>query len=143
MQTLSEQFIEMGQRLANTEKRVSAIQQENRKQFEANVAEAQAALGSARAAFTARLDKAEDSLAAQWREVDEAFAAQITRAQRNMDDRLNALDLADAKANADDAEAYADLSAEFARVTAAEAEKAMVEAKQARANAASLETATK
>ncbi|SRR5258707_10846381 len=139
MKTLSEQFIEMGQRLATTEKRVSAIQQENRKEFEANVAEAQAALGSARAAFNARLDKAEESLAAQWRDLDKA----LTLAQRNMDDRLNALDLADAKANADDAEAYADLAAEFARVTAAEAEAAMVEAKQARANAASLEKATK
>ena len=143
MKTLSEQFIEMGERLAKTEKRVADIQQQNRKQFEANVAEAQAALRSARAAFTARLDKADESLTAQWREVDEAFAAQISRAQRNIDEGLNAIDLSAAQANADDAEAYAELAAEFARVTASEAEAAMVEAKQARANAVSLGKATR
>ena len=143
MKTLSEQFIEMGERLAKTEKRVTAIQQQNRKQFEANVAEAQAALRSAQAAFTARLDKADESLAEQWRELDEAFAAQLSRARSNIDEGLNAIDLAEAKANADDAEAYAELAAEFARVTAAEAETAMVEAKQARANAVSLDKATK
>jgi uncharacterized coiled-coil protein SlyX len=93
---------------------------------------------SFRDAFTARLDEAEESLAAQWREIDEAFSAQIARVQRQMDEQKNAIDLARAKAQADDAEAYADIAAEFARLTAAEAESAMIEAKKARANANSL-----
>ena len=63
----------------------------------------------------------------------------MTRVQRNMDERKNAIDLARAKAQADDAETYAEIAAEFARLTAAEAEAAMVEAKEARARAISLE----
>ncbi len=139
MKKLSEQFLEMSERTAALENRVAATHQENRKEFEAHVAEAQAAVRSDRAAFAARLEKEEESLAAQWRELDEVFAAQISRYQCGMDERLNARDLAHARAQADDAEADAEMAAEFARLTAAGAEEAMLEAKQARAAAQSLE----
>jgi len=139
MKKLSEQFLEMSQRTAALEKHISAIQEENRKDFETHVAAGKAALRSAQAAFTARLDKIDESLAEPWRELDEALAVQVNRIQQNMDEHLNARDLANAKANAEDAETYAEIAAEFARVTAAQAEEAMLEAKQARAAAQSLE----
>jgi hypothetical protein len=140
MKKLSEQLLEMSQHTAALENRAEATRTENRKEFEIHVADARARVQSLQDAFTARLDAAEESLAAQWRELDEAFTAQITRIQRNMDEQKNALDLARAKAQADDAEAYADIAAEFARLAAAEAESAMIEAKKARAHALSLET---
>jgi hypothetical protein len=138
MKKLSEQLLEMSQHTAALENRAEATRAENRKEFEAHVAEARARVQSFQDAFTARLDEAEESLADHWREVDEAFTAQITHIQRNMDERKNAIDLARAKAQAKDAEAYAEIAAEFARLTAAEAEAAMVEAKDARARANSL-----
>jgi hypothetical protein len=139
MKKLSEQLLELSQHTAALENRAEATRAENRKEFEAHVSEARARVKSFQDAFAARLDEAEESLAAPWRKLDEAFTAQITRIQRNMDERKNAMDLARAKAQADDAEAYAEFAAEFARLTAAEAEAVMVEAKEARARALSLE----
>jgi hypothetical protein len=111
MKKLTEQFAELSQHTAALENRVEATRAENRKEFEAHVAEARASVKSFQDAFTARLDEAEESLAAQWRELDEAFSAQITRGQRQMDERKNAIDLARAKAQADDAETYAEVAA--------------------------------
>lgn len=139
MKKLSEQLLEMSQHTAALENRAEAARAENRKEFEAHVSEARTRVKSFQAAFTARLDEAEESLAAKWRKLDEAFTAQITRIQSNMDERKNAIDLARAKAQADDAEAYAEIAAEFAQLAAAEAEAAMVEAKEARMHANSLE----
>lgn len=139
MKKLSEQLLEMSQHTAALENRAEATRAENRKEFEAHVSEARTRVQSFQDAFTARLDEAEESLAAQWRQMDEAFTAQVTRVRREMDERKNALDLARAKAQAEDAETYAEIAADFARLTAAEAEAAMVEAKEARARAISLE----
>ena len=139
MKKLSEQLLEMSQHTAALENRTEATRAENRKEFEAHVSETRARVQSFQKAFTARLDKAEESLAEQWRELDEAFSAQITRVQQSMDERKSAFDLARAKAQADDAESYAEIAADFARLTAAEAEAAMVEAKEARARAIALE----
>lgn len=139
MKKLSEQLLEMSQHTAALENRTEATRAENRKEFEAHVTEARARVKSFQDAFTARLDEAKESLAVQWREMDEAFTAQVTRIRRQMDERKNAIDLARAKAQADDAETYAEIAADFARLTAAEAEVAMVEAKEARARAISLE----
>jgi uncharacterized coiled-coil protein SlyX len=139
MKKLSEQLLEMSQHTAALENRTEATRAENRKEFQAHVTEARARVKSFQQAFTARLDKVETSMAEQWHKLDEAFTAQVARAQRDMDERRNAFDLARAKAQAEDAEAYADIAAEFARLAAAEAEAAMVEAKEARARAISLE----
>jgi hypothetical protein len=139
MKKLSEPLLEMSQHTAALENRAEATRAENRKEFEAHAAEARARVKSFQNAFTARLDEAEESLAAQWREMDKAFNTQVTRVQAQIDKQKNAIDLARAKAQADDAETYAEIAAEFARMTAAEAEAAMVEAKEARARAISLE----
>lgn len=139
MKKLSEQFLEVSQHTAALENRAEATRAENRKEFEAHAAEARTRVQSFQDAFTARLDEAQESLAEQWRELDEAFTAQITRVRGQLDERKTAIDLARAKAQADDAEAYAEIAAEFARLTAAEAEAAMVEAKEVRARAISLE----
>ncbi len=141
MKKLSQQFLEMSQRVAAWENQTETIHQENHKEFAATVAEAQAALLSAQAAFTARLDKMEESLAAQWREQDEAFAAYLNRLQQAADERSNARDLASARARANDAEVDAEIAAEFAHLTAAGAEEAMLEAKRARAAAQAMEKA--
>lgn len=139
MKKLSEQFLELSQHTAALENRAEAVRVENRREFETHVGEARARVESFQKSFTARLDEAEENLAAQWREIDEAFTAQITRAQKSIDERKNAFDLTRAKAQADDAEAYAEIAAEFASLAAAEAESAMVSAREARARAVSLE----
>ncbi|MBZ0300331.1 MAG: hypothetical protein K8J31_11340 [Anaerolineae bacterium] len=139
MNKLSEQLLELSQHTAALETRVEAARAEDRKEFETHTAEARARVQSFQNAFTDRLDEVEEGLAAPWRELDEAITAQITRAQHNMDEHLNALDLAQAQAQADDAETYAEIAAQFASLVASEAESAMVEAKKARANANSLE----
>ena len=131
MKKLSEQFLEMSQRAAVLENRTAAIQQENRKDFEENVV----------APIAANLDKEEAALAAQMRELDEAFAAYVTPLQRRMDEAANARDLASARAHADEAETYAEIVAEFAHLMATEAENAKVEARKARAAALSIEQA--
>jgi hypothetical protein len=139
MKKLSEQLLEMSQHTAAVENRAEAVHAENRKEFDAHVSEVRTRVQSMQDAFAARLDKAEETLVAEWREIDEAFRAQITRIQSQMDERKNAFDLARAKAQAQDAQAYAEIAAEFARLAAAEAESAMVEAKAAQARATSLE----
>ncbi len=139
MKKLSEQLLEMSQHTAALEKQIEVARETDRQQTQAAVAQARARVQSFQHAFTARLDEVEESLAAPWRELDEAITVQITRAQRNMDEHLNAIDLAQAKAQAEDAETYANIAADFAQLAAAEAEAAMVEAKKARANALSLE----
>jgi hypothetical protein len=139
MKKLSQQFLELSQHTAALENRAEATRAENRKEFEAHASEARARVQVFQDAFSARLDKAEESLAEQWRELDEAFTAQITRVQVSVNEHKSALDLARAKAQANDAEAYAEIAAEFAQLAAVEAEAAMIEAKQARARAISLE----
>jgi hypothetical protein len=139
MKKLSEQLLEMSQHTADLERRAEATRAENHKEFQAHVAEARGRVEAFQKDFTAHLDKADEAMAEQWRELDDLFSSQIARAQRAEADRLNALELKRAKAQADDAETYADIAAEFARLAAAEAEKAMVEAKEARARASSLE----
>jgi hypothetical protein len=139
MKKLSEQFLEMSQHTAALENRAAASRRANQEEFDKNVAEAKARVQSAQSAFTARLGKVEASLAEQWSQIDEAFASQITRAQRNMDEHKNAMDLAHARRQADAAESYAEVAAEFADLAAAEAVTAMIEAIQARARANSLE----
>ena len=74
MKKLSEQFLELSQHTAALENRAEATRAENRKEFEAHVSEARARVQSFQDAFTARLDEAEESLAAPWRELDEAFS---------------------------------------------------------------------
>jgi inorganic triphosphatase YgiF len=139
MKKLSEQLLEMSQHVAASEERTETARAESRKDFQAHAAEARTRVKSFQQSFTERLDKTDEALAEPWRELDEAFAAQIARAQREEDARLNARDLARAKAQAEDAEAYAEMAAEFARLAAAEAESAMIEAKEARPRANSLE----
>jgi hypothetical protein len=139
MKKLSEQMLELSQHTAALENRVEATLMENRTEFEAHVSETRTRVQSFQDAFTARLDKAEEALAAQWRDLNNVFTAQVTRVRHSMDERKNAIDLSRAKKQADDAEAYAEIAAEFARLAAAEAEAAMVEAKEARARAISLE----
>lgn len=139
MKKLSEQFLELSQHSAALENRAEATRAENRKEFEAHISEARNRVKSFQDAFTARLDEAEETLASQWRGLDEAFTTQVTRVRGKMDERKNAIDLVRAKAQADDAEAYAEIAAEFARLTASEAEAAMVEAKEACARVISLE----
>jgi hypothetical protein len=141
MKKLSEQLLEMSQHTATLEKQIEAARETDRQQTQAAVAEARARVQSFQNAFTTRLDEVEESLAAPWRELDEAITAQITRAQSNIDEHLNAIDLAQAQVQAEDAETYANIAADFAQLAAAEAESAMVEAKKARANALSLEKA--
>jgi hypothetical protein len=139
MTKLSEQLLELSQHVAASEERAETARAENRKELQTHLAETRARVKSFQEAFTEHLDELDVSLAEPWRELDEALAVQIARAQRAEDERLNARDLARAKAQAEDAEAYAEIAAEFARVTTAEAEAAMVEAKQARNRANSLE----
>ncbi len=143
MKKLSEQFKELSQRAATLESRVAAINQENRKEFEANVADAQDALRSAQASFNAKLDKVNDSVSAKWRELKSSFDKHVASARQKVSKEKAALDLAGARADAEDAEVYAEIAADFARLTAAGAEEAMVEAKQARAAAESMEKALK
>jgi hypothetical protein len=138
MKKLSEKFLELSQHTTALENRIEAARAEDRKQFQANAAEARARVQSFRDAFTARLDAVDESIAEDWRELDEAFTAQMTRIERDIDEDLNALDAADARDWAEDAEAFADIAAEFAQLAAAEAESAMVEAKEARARANAL-----
>ncbi len=138
MKKLSQVLLEMSQHAAATENRAEVTRAENREAFEAHASEARTRAQSFRNAFTARLDEANESLAEQWRELDQAFTAQINRVQHSVDERKNAHDLAKAKAQAEDAEAYADIAAEFALLAAAEAETAMIEALEARAHAISM-----
>jgi hypothetical protein len=141
MKKLSEQFREMSQRAATWENRTAAMRQENRQEFEADVAEAQASVRAAQAAFAARLDKVEAPVSAQWRGLKDSFDKHVADVRRKVADLKAADELTEAQVRADDAEAYAEIAAEFASLTATEAETAMVEAKQARADAQSLEKA--
>ncbi len=143
MKKLSEQFQELSQRAAALENRTAAIHQENRKEFEASVAEAQDAVRSAQTAFDAKLDKIEDRVSTQWRELKGSFDAHVASVRQKAAKQKAALDLAGARADAEDAEVAAEIAAEFARLTVAGAEEAMVAAKQARATAQSMEKALK
>jgi len=139
MKKLSQVLLEMSQHAAATENRAEATRAENRQAFETHASEARTRAQSAHDAFATRLDVVKQSIAEPWRELGEAFTAQINRVQRSVDERKNARDLAKAQDQADDAEAYAEIAAEFVLLAAAEAEAAMVEALVARAHAISLE----
>jgi hypothetical protein len=143
MKKLSEQFLEMGQRTARLEGEIAAFREEDRKAYEATVAEVQSAAQSAQAAFAASLNKVEGSVNTRWHGLKDSFDKHVANARQKVAEGQVALDLADARAYAEDAEADAEIAAEFARLTATTAEEAMLEAKRARANAQSLEQAVK
>jgi hypothetical protein len=142
MKKLSEQFLQMSQRTAAWENRAAAGREENRKKFEADVAEARKAVQSAQASFEARLSSVEESVSSQWRKLQKSFDDQVATARSKAEERKAAHNLADAKERADDYEAYAEVAADFARLAAAEADAAMLQAAEARAHADSLETTT-
>ena len=79
MKKLSEKLLELSQHTAALENRAEATRAENRKEFEAHVSEARNRVQTVQNAFTTRLDEAEEALAAQWRELDAAFTAQVSR----------------------------------------------------------------
>lgn len=139
MKKLSEQFLEMSKRTAALENRAETLRQENRKEFDAHVAETKSRVQAIQAEFAARLDNTEESLAAQWRDLEDSFNQMVARFQKNADERLNALDRTKARVQAADAEEYAEIAAEFAHMAATEAEAAAAEATAARARAESLE----
>lgn len=139
MKKLSEQFLEMSKRTAALENRAEALRQENRKEFDAHVAETKSRVQAIQSEFAARLDNTEESLAAQWRDLEDSFNHQVAILRQREEKRLNALDRVKARIQADDAEEYAEIAAEFAHMAAAEAEAAAAEATAARARAASLE----
>jgi hypothetical protein len=62
MKKLSEQFLEMSQRTAALENRAAVRNEENRKEFEADVAEARQAVQSAQASFETKLNSIEESV---------------------------------------------------------------------------------
>jgi hypothetical protein len=129
----------MSQRTAAWENRAEAKHQENRKQFEADMAEARKSVEAAQAAFDAQLDKIEESVSSQWRKVQKSFDDQVEIARSKVAERKAAHNLADAKERADYFEAYAKVAAEFASLAASEADAAMLQAIEARAYAISLE----
>jgi len=139
MKKLSEQFLEMSKRTAALENRSEALRQENRKEFEAHVAETKSRVQAIQAEFGARLDNTEETLAAQWRDLEDSFNHQVAILRQREEKQLNAIDLANARAQAADAEEYAEIAAEFAHMAATEAEAAAAEATAARARAESLE----
>jgi hypothetical protein len=138
MKKLSQVYLELSQHTAALENRVEGATAEDRKAFQANVAEARARVKAFRDSFNAQLDEADQAFVEDWRALDEAFAEQMTNVQRRIDEELNALDAADAQAWAEDLESYANTAAKFAQLAAGEAEAAMVEAKNARVRAESL-----
>lgn len=139
MKKLSQQFLEVSQHTAALEQKIEDAREVDRRQTQAALAQARAKVKAFRDSFTAQLDETKESFAEDWRALDEAFTNQVNHAQRRIDEGLNALDAADARAWAEDAEAYAETAAEFAKLAAGEAEAAMVEAKEVRARAISLE----
>jgi hypothetical protein len=142
MKKLSEQFLKMSQRTAALENRAAVRNEENRKEFEADVAEARQAVQSAQASFETKLNSIEESVSSQWHKLEESFNNQVAAAQSKAADRKAAHNLADVKERADYYEAYAEVAAEFANLAAIEAEAAMLQATEARAHANSLEKMT-
>lgn len=138
MKKLSEQFLEMSRRTAVLENRAAARKEENRKEFEADVAEAREAVQLAVGSFEAKLNSIEESVSSQWRGLQRSFDNQVAIARSKAAERKAAHNLADAQERADYYEAYAEVAAEFANLAAAEAEVAMIQATEARAYANAL-----
>ena len=139
MKKLSEQLLEISQRTAAWENRSAALQAEDRKQVEADTAEARAAVQKAQTQFEAKLNNIQASMYPKWREVQESFNKQVAAAQSRAEEWKATQDLADAREAADFEQTYAEVAAEFAHLAAAEANEATLKAIQARAHAKSLE----
>lgn len=142
MKKLSEQFIEMSQQTAAWEKKAAAYHTENRKEFEADVADARKAVQSAQVSFDAKLNNIEEPVSLQWRKVQESFDKQVATARRKATELKVAHNLAEAEDRAAYYEDYAEVAADFARLAATEADAAMLSATEARAEAESLAKTT-
>ena len=141
MKKLSEQLLEMSQRAAASEQQAADRNEENRKQFETDRAEAQAAVKSAQATLETRLDNVKQSTSSQWRQVQTSFNAHVVAARGKADEGKAGLDLAIAQQRAEDADTYAEIAVDFARVAAAEANAAILDATEAHAHVTSLQNA--
>jgi hypothetical protein len=142
MKKLSEQLFEMSQKAAAFEKSAAERNEENRKEYEADIAAARKSEQEAQAAFAAKLDGVHDSVSAHWREVQKSFNNQVAAARARAAADKTALDVDTAQMAADIDEAYAQVASEFANVAAAEANAAMVDAARSRTYAKSLENPT-
>jgi hypothetical protein len=132
----------MSQHTAAWENRVAARREEDHQAFEADTAEARAAVQAAQTAFAARMNNIQQAGAAHWSALQQSFNNQVAAARQRAAELKAAHDLSTAQVHADDQEAYADIAAEFANMAAAEAAAAQREASEARAYAKSLEKTT-
>lgn len=139
MKKLSEQLLEMSQRTASMENQVATRNEENKQEFEAEVAEARKSVQSTQAAFAAKLDSIHGSISSHWHDVQTSFNNQVVAARSKAAERKAALDLTGAQAAADIDENAAQIAVEFAQWAAAEANAAVAQANQSRAYAKSLE----
>lgn len=142
MKKLSEQLLEMGKQAAAWEDRTATRNEENKQEFEAEVAEARKSVQASQEAFAAKLDSMHESASAHWREVQNSFNNQVATARSKANELKAAHDLASAQRRADIAEDYAEAAGEFAQLAASEHYAAVVDAAQARAHAKSLEKRT-
>jgi hypothetical protein len=139
MKKLSEQLLEMSKQTAAWENQAATRNEENKQEFEAEVAEAHKSVQEAQAALANRLDSIHDSVSAQWREVQKSFNNQVAAARSRAKGFDASLDLSAAQTAADMDEDYAQAATEFAQWAAAEANAAIAQANQSRAYAKSLE----
>lgn len=139
MKKLSEQLLEMSKRTAAFETQVSVRNEENKQEFEAEVAEARKSVQASQEAFANKLDSMHDSITSHWREVQQNFKKQVATARSKAAERKASMDLSAAQTAADLDENAAQIAIEFAQWAAAEANAAIAQANQSRAYAKSLE----
>src|SRR6478752_3563373 len=97
MNKLSEQLLEMGKQTAAWENRAATRNEENKQEFDAEVAEAHKSVQAAQADMADRLDSAHDAMPSQWREVQKSFNNQVVAARSKAAQRKAALDLSGAQ----------------------------------------------
>jgi hypothetical protein len=143
MKKLSEQLREGSQRIAAWENQLAAIREQNQREYDAPVAEAQARVRAFHAAFVARLDSMADARSAQWRDLANTFSQHLATVRQRAEEHQAAVDREDAHVEAGYAEIHAQVAADFAQLVAADAAATTLEARRARAYVNALEEAAR
>lgn len=139
MKKLSENLQGLGDRVSNTEQKVSAAKQESKEKVEASIQKAKADAKARQEAFKANVKQTQTVAALEWEELQDIYNQKILRIKNKRETEKEAHEVKKAKQRADDAEAYAEAAIMFVYLAIDEAEVALLEAIDARGYADSIE----
>ena len=138
MKKLSDNIRELADRVANTEHKVAAAEQESKEKVQAAIEKSKADAKARQDAFKAKVQAKQAESAEQWEDLQADYNQKVLKIKGKIDSEKDAHEAKKARRRADHLASYAEDAISFAILAIDDAEVAVLEAIDAEVYAASL-----